>query len=698
MSEHKLKRKPKELILLKQLIDGCKLDEADQLIRIFEEEGGHTLYDIVLWHLLKCELLLWRGLYEDVVKLAEQTHKESLGLGKNLLSVDILLIMAEALSRLFQRDKSHDIIRQGEKLLKSLTQELPAEYKQREAYIAFLKGWEYSQKRDVDQAIKHFELSLSLREELGVKKEIAFSLEGIAWVFMIGKHDFDLALKYSERGMTIAEESGNKYCIGYCLFIMGWGHIFKGELDRSIMLGERALTIFNDLNNKFMAARILNQLGSSYSMRGELDHGIMLNKRSLTVFNDLNDKLYMAKVFNNLSDEYKQRGELDRALECIEQAIAINREFGKRTLRSLVNNHDFLIQILIDRGDLERARTSLHDLEQLNSQLKEKHVNLMFLFNKALILKTSLRARDRVKAEEILMQLLEDENLSYESRYSTLINICELLLTELRMTNDLDVLEELNQFIDQLLEIAEKSHSYWLLGETYLLQAKLALLSLNLQGARRLLTQGQQIAERYGLKLLAIKISSEHDDLLKQLNMWENLNESTSSLKERMEFSRLDEQMKSMVNKRVSQTSEVASEEPVLLLITSEAGKPIFSKVFKKDFSFQDHLWGGFLTAFNSFSDEMLSEGLDRAKFGEYILIMKAASPFLFCYLFKGHSYLAQNTIQSFITKIKSKETIWETFNKFYQKNQEVQLKDIPSLEELLTETFISPTLLESHE
>ena len=93
----KKKDKPEELIRAKQLIDEYKLDEADQLIKNFEEKGGHSLHDIVLCYLLKCELLCERGLYEDVVKLAEQTYKESLGLGNNLLSVDILLIMAMAL-------------------------------------------------------------------------------------------------------------------------------------------------------------------------------------------------------------------------------------------------------------------------------------------------------------------------------------------------------------------------------------------------------------------------------------------------------------------------------------------------------------------------------------------------------------------------------------------------------------------------
>ncbi|NVM35900.1 MAG: tetratricopeptide repeat protein [Candidatus Lokiarchaeota archaeon] len=691
MNDQKVKEKPKELILAKRLIDECKLDEADQLIKNFEEKGGHTLHDIVLCHLLKCELLYWQGLYKDVVKLAEKTYKESLELGKNLLSVDILLIMANALVWLAQLDKLHDVIKQGEELLKILTQEFPADYKQREAYIAFLKGWFFLSKGDADLALKQFELSLSLREELGAKPEITFSLVGIAWVFMFLNVNFDRALKFLERGMTIAEESGNKWCIGYVLNGMGFLHGSKGELDRSIMLHERSLTIFNDLNNKYMVAWILNLLGGRYNMRGELDRSIRFYEQSMALYKELNNKARMAGVFNNLSYGYKMRGELDRALECIEQALALHQEMGNS--RYIAGLHDFLIQILIDRGDLERARISLRDFEQLNNQLKDKQINLIYLFDKALLLKTSHRARNRAKAEEILEQLLEEEDLAYEIKIGALLNLCELLLTELRITNDLEVLDELNQFIVRLLDIAEKSHSYSILCESLLIQAKLALISLNLEKAQKLLTQGQKIAEKYGFSPLARKISNEHDKLLKQLSMWENLKESEASLNERIELARLNEQMENMIRKRAIEVPELSDEEPVFILIVSEGGRPIFSQSFIEDQSFEDHLFGGFFTAINSFISEKFSEGLDRATFGEHTLLMNSVSPFLMCYVFKGQSYSAQIRIRYFIDKIKHDEPVWQTFKKFHQVNKEVQLKDIPSLEPLINEIFIRKTI-----
>ncbi|MFX1495557.1 MAG: hypothetical protein ACFFBZ_14835, partial [Promethearchaeota archaeon] len=62
-----LNTESKELTQAKKFIDISKLDEAEKIIKSFEEKGGHSLHDIVLCHLLKCELLNTRGLPEDVI-------------------------------------------------------------------------------------------------------------------------------------------------------------------------------------------------------------------------------------------------------------------------------------------------------------------------------------------------------------------------------------------------------------------------------------------------------------------------------------------------------------------------------------------------------------------------------------------------------------------------------------------------------
>jgi len=117
--------------------------------------------------------------------------------------------------------------------------------------------------------------------------------------------------------------------------------------------------------------------------------------------------------------------------------------------------------------------------------------------------------------------------------------------------------------------------------------------------ARRYLTQAQKIAELYGIKRLAMKISYEHDELLKQSKMWENLKTSDISLSHRWKLAGLNEQMEKMVKKRMIEFPELSKEEPVLLLIVSEGGVPFFSHSFIEDKTFESHLFGGFLTRLN---------------------------------------------------------------------------------------------------
>ncbi|MFX0030435.1 MAG: tetratricopeptide repeat protein [Candidatus Hermodarchaeota archaeon] len=496
-----------ELTQAKKLIDMSKLDEADQIIRNFEEEGRHTLHDIVLCHLLKCEVLYWRGLHKDAVKLAEKTFKESIGLGKYLFSVDILLIMAAALIELYQTDKAHDIITQGEELLKSLTHELRSNYKQKKAYIAYLKGWVYAQKGEADQAIKQIELSIPLQEEIGAKKEIARSHGGLAWIYMWLKGDLNRASKYAEQELGIAEESGNKYCIGWSLIDLGWIYWLKGDLNRCIRSFELSLELFKELNNKSA----------------------------------------LAVIFSNLSIGYKMKEESDRALECIEQAIIFNRELGN--LVQIANDYDYLIQILVDRGEIERSQKALEQFEQLKNQYDNKLINLLYRYDKALVLKTSSRSRDRIEAEDILKQIIEEGIFDYQVTVSALLTLCELLLIELGISNDLSVLEEINFYTGQLLKIAEKNRSHKLFAEAYFLKAKLALLTLDLKNARRFLTQAQKIAERFGLNQLATNISLEYENLSDQLNTWENLKNNEISITERIKLAELDKHMKELLHK-----------------------------------------------------------------------------------------------------------------------------------------------------
>ncbi|MHA2181421.1 MAG: hypothetical protein ACXAAH_08365 [Promethearchaeota archaeon] len=136
-------------------------------------------------------------------------------------------------------------------------------------------------------------------------------------------------------------------------------------------------------------------------------------------------------------------------------------------------------------------------------------------------------------------------------------------------------------------------------------------------------------------------------------------------------------------------TQELIDEEPVLLLIISEGGVPIFSYAFIDEWKRDNEMFGSFLSAFTSFSDEFFSEEFDRARFGQYIVLLEPLPNFSVCYLFKGQTQPALQKLTKFAALIKDTTNVWETLDKYYKTNQILELKNIPQLKSIITEIFL---------
>jgi hypothetical protein len=133
---------------------------------------------------------------------------------------------------------------------------------------------------------------------------------------------------------------------------------------------------------------------------------------------------------------------------------------------------------------------------------------------------------------------------------------------------------------------------------------------------------------------------------------------------------------------------ELVDEEPVVLLIIRVGGVLLFSYSFVDEWERDNEMFGNFMSAFTSFSDEFFSEEFDRAKFGQYTVLMEPMPNFLVCYLFKGQTFRASQKLTKFVERIQNTTIIWETLEKFHKSCQILELKDTPQLESLINEIF----------
>jgi tetratricopeptide (TPR) repeat protein len=627
-----------------ELFNIGKLDEALELLEDLNQLEGLELQQKGYYQILKALILIYQGKHEEAIKLGEEMIKESQEYDEKLLSVDGLSLISYGLIGAEKYDEGLEKIEQAEMILKDISQISQKDLMEKKSRFFVAKGSIYFTKGNRDMGKKMIEQTLSMQKELGSTPEIIWAHIGMATIMSIVNTRFDLALEYIKKAMLLAEEMKfNHYWIGTCHLHFGIVYSAIGEIDLCLEHEMKSLKLFNEINNKQNVTTMLNNIGASYIMK----------------------------------ESY------DLALEYIEESLSLSN-----TNSMIVVCLSNLIYIALEKDNTKLAQQYFQRLENLYNQNKERNITGIYKGAKALILKKSPRIRDRAKAEELFKQLI-DEEFPFIQIIQPLIQLIDLLLMELSITNNIEVIDEINDYITLLLDKAEKSHSFMILGETYILQAKLALLTLDLKGAQRLLAKAQEIAENYKLVRLARKISDEHDELLKQMTIWENMDKSDVSLPERLKLTGLNVQMENMVKKRAIVNPELSDEEPIHLLIVSEGGTLFFSQSFIEDQSFEDDLFGSFFTAINSFIAEKFSKGLDRASFGEYTLLMNSLSPFLMCYIYKGQSYSAQKRIRTFIDKIHNDKQVWDTFEKFYRVNQEIQMKDVPSLEPLIQEIFM---------
>ncbi|MHA2282546.1 MAG: tetratricopeptide repeat protein [Promethearchaeota archaeon] len=602
-----------------ELLNEGKVEEALQLITIFEKKEDLTLEDKLKCQILKGILFYHLGRIDEALKIGEVAYQESLRLEKPLLSIDAIIAKYRALRNTGRRYNSElwEFITYTEDVLKSTLKETPSEIEQREAFLNNMKGELYFREYELDHALDSLQKSLVILE------------------------------RYNQ-----------------------WSYLLPN---------------------------ILANIGLVYSGKGELDLALKYYRKCLKTSkgNNVEVNLTKAASIREIGRIYFQKGDFDQALKYYEKSLKIYEKIkSPRSKYNMCVDYNALVRVYLAKNSPDLAQEYLTHLQDL----VEKHSLYFGIYRiaKALILKSSNRTRDRAEAEKILKESIEkhmtikvtvDRGMA-EEHTPALIELCDLYLEELRTTHNLEIISDIQPYLTRLVKESERTNSFSLQAQSYLFQGQIAFLQMNLGDARRFLTKAQQVADDHGLQLLARSISSEHDKLLEQLDEWENFKGQKTPLSEILKLVSLNETMEHMQGKRALKKKELGKENPMLLLIMNEGGVLVFSYPFNDEWERDNELLGSFMSAFTSFSDEFFSEELDRVKFGQYTVLMKAIPNFSVCYVFKGQSYLAKQKLTHFTNRIQNNQSIIKTLDNFYQKSQVIEIKDFPFLEVFITEIF----------
>ncbi len=677
--------KPQELINAEDLMNDGKLEEALNKVSKFENNSEITLQDQLSALLIKGKLFIFFERYKEVAEIGNSAYELSKKLERVSETIEALSLKAFAFSNSGQVENALNLVLEAEELLNSVNIISSTQFSRLKIGILLPKAWAYYIRSDFEKGLEVALDGFSLGEKLGLKLVNLFFLLITSYLYLVTKGDPNAALIYAEKGLTIAKELNSQTCIAQCLALFSHIYYYKGDLSQALELCHKGLMI-KEIGGGSKGI-ILLTLADIYREKGELDTSLDYFKKGIMLAEERNEFYTLGALLSRIATTYRIKGDSLEALKYIKRCVLFLEKEDFFIAKQFALLDQFFINL--DDNSFEKAQESLELLKNTADRTTSKVISQIYLLAKALFLKTKSRARYRAEAEDILKQIIDDDIAHTQVYILSLVALCDFMFKELYEYNELEILDELEPLVSRLLKIAEDQNSSLYIAEGKLLKAKLALIQMDLDDAKLLLTQAQRIAEMHGLNLMAHKISSEHDILLERINDWENLKKKNAPMAERIELASIEGVLDRLQGKRAIEAPELINEKPTLLLIIAEGGVLLFSYPFTDEWKRDDELFSSFLSAFTSFSSEFFTKGLDRAKFGDDLILMESIGHFSICYLFKGQTYPATQRLSKFTEEIQNATPVWQTLENFYNASQVLELKDSPKLESLITEIFI---------
>ncbi len=403
---------------------------------------------------------------------------------------------------------------------------------------------------DQGEIKKAFQIVLELEKRDNLKAQELLSCKLLKAYLLYKSGNFLDAIKSADDIFQESQKQGDLLTSFDALTIKAYAHSMMGNISQSENIVKQAEDLFKIIKERFRIdlrereSFLVRIKANNHYFKGEIQPSLELNKKAYELAKDTSNKELISASLNNIADKYIRMKEYDKAIMYAKEAVKVNH--GPLLSYPLGT----LIHILIKKGNIKEAKVYLDQLCELKEKSDNKRTYMLYQYTNALLLKSSLRARDRIKSEDIFKELAMDNTIAYEQRYESIINLCDLFLIELRITNDPEILDEIQPYIQELLNLAERQHLYAILAETYLLQAKLSLLTSDLKKARRFLTQAQKISERFGYKELIERIANEQSKLIKQSDLWEKLKEMGAPMDERIKLAHLNEHIEEILEKR----------------------------------------------------------------------------------------------------------------------------------------------------
>jgi tetratricopeptide (TPR) repeat protein len=294
-------------------------------------------------------------------------------------------------------------------------------------------------------------------------------------------------------------------------------HRIRGEWNVALDMYKELLVKAESIDLKFDQGVLLDNIAEVYYVYGDLDNALKHQHRSMEIRKQIGNKNHIAISINEIANIYIDLDRIPEAHTLLDEGLEL-MEIAK------------VLQAFIAQENPAVAKSYLEKMKMLASKRNIKIIKDTTKLAEALTLKSNVRVREKMRAQDLLQELVDEEIV--EARLSVLafLNLCDLLLDELKFSGEKIVLDEILKLVGNLQEKVTEWKSFKLIVETYILQSKLALMEQDVDKSRNLLEEAENIANDQNLKNLLYRVKEQKDSLMEDLEKWDITVKSDATL------------------------------------------------------------------------------------------------------------------------------------------------------------------------
>jgi tetratricopeptide (TPR) repeat protein len=186
----------------------------------------------------------------------------------------------------------------------------------------------YERKNEWDTAIKYYTEALSQIEHTRDAPGIALVNYSLGYLYTHGGGFLPEAVPFYEKSLQIEKELGNKRGMAGTYNGLGYVYTFMGYFDKAIDCYQEELEIMEEMHDHRSAAGTLHNLGFVYEQKGEFEQAMQSYRKSLEIAEKIGDDEQIGSTKYNLAILLKRQDNVSEAKKLLEESLEIQKRTG----------------------------------------------------------------------------------------------------------------------------------------------------------------------------------------------------------------------------------------------------------------------------------------------------------------------------------------------------------------------------------